>query len=233
MLIVASSAACSSPGEWGTGTGGTGETESALTSNQKTAYNFFISKGLQPYQAAGIVGNLMQESSVSPTSYQYGGGPGRGIAQWSAGGRWDSTPNDNMTWYANSRGLDRWSLGAQLDFIWYELTTFGKYGLGDLENASGVNSATIVFQDQFEICGSCAQGQRLAYAQQVYAEYGNGGGSSGSQGCWSGTYQQQVQNNVCIQSKFDGLWYQCDDGDWVDRWSDPTPCNGEYPYYYQ
>jgi hypothetical protein len=25
------------------------------------------------------------------------------------------------------------------------------------------------------------------------------------------------------------LWYQCSDGFWVDRWSDPDPCNGEYP----
>src|SRR5262245_13829644 len=113
MLIVLSG--CSAGGEDGVATG---ESEGALTSNQKTAYNFFISKGLEPYQAAAIVGNLIQESSVSPSSYQYGGGPGRGIAQWSAGGRWDTTPNDNMTWFASSRGLDKWSLGAQLDFIW-------------------------------------------------------------------------------------------------------------------
>jgi len=219
---------CSARSEWGVETG---ESESALTSTQKTAYNFFISKGLQPYQAAAIVGNLMQESSVDPHSYQYGGGPGRGIAQWSAGGRWDTTPNDNMTWFANSRGIDKWSLGAQLDFVWYELTTFGKYGLGALENASGVAAATVAFQDDFEICGSCAQSQRIAYAQKVLYELGQGGGTNGSQGCYSATYQQQVQNNVCIQSKFDGLWYQCDDGDWVDRWSDPTPCNGVYPYY--
>ena len=24
-------------------------------------------------------------------------------------------------------------------------------------------------------------------------------------------------------------WYQCSNGSWVDRWSDPDPCNGEYP----
>jgi len=42
---------------------------------------------------------------VIPTAVQYGGGPGRGIAQWSVGGRWDSSHNDNMTWYANAHGL--------------------------------------------------------------------------------------------------------------------------------
>src|SRR6185369_16747708 len=138
-LLIVASLGCSA-GEEGVATG---ESEGALTSNQKTAYNFFISKGLAPYQATAIVGNLMQESNVDPGAYQYGGGPGRGIAQWSAGGRWDTTPNDNMKWFASSRGLDKWSLGAQLDFVWYELTTFGKYGLGALENASGVGSATV------------------------------------------------------------------------------------------
>ncbi|MFX5562785.1 phage tail tip lysozyme, partial [Acinetobacter baumannii] len=85
------------------------------------------SKGLKNYQAAGIVGNLIQESSVNPNSIEYGGGPGRGIAQWSGGGRWDSSHNDNMVWYASQHGLSPWSLTAQLDFIWYELTTFGGY----------------------------------------------------------------------------------------------------------
>ena len=225
MLIVAG---CSSNTEWSTGTG---ESEGALTSNQKTAYDFFINKGLQPYQAAGIVGNLMQESSVDPSSYQYGGGPGRGIAQWSAGGRWDKSPNDNMAWFASTQGLDRWSLVAQLDFIWYELTTFGTYGLDALENASDVDGATVAFQDDFEVCGACDQTKRIEYARQVLSDYGAGGGTSGDQGCWSSTYDQQVQNDVCIQSKYDGLWYECDNGDWVDRWSDPTTCNGEYPYY--
>src|SRR5262249_23226747 len=99
----------------------------ALTANEKAAYGFFVAKGLKSYQAAGIVGNLMQESGVDPTVYQYGGGPGRGIAQWSAGGRWDSSGGDNAHWYAGKRGESVWSLNLQLEFIWYELTTFG-YG---------------------------------------------------------------------------------------------------------
>src|SRR4051812_26829508 len=59
--------------------------------NDKAAYDFFVAKGLTPFQAAGIVGNLDQESGVNPASVQFGGGPGRGIAQWSVGGRWDSS----------------------------------------------------------------------------------------------------------------------------------------------
>src|SRR4051794_15363078 len=52
--------------------------------NDKVAFDFFLGKGLTPIQAAGIIGNLDQESGMSPTISQYGGGPGRGIAQWSA-----------------------------------------------------------------------------------------------------------------------------------------------------
>ena len=70
-----------------------------LSGAEKTAYEFFVAKGLKNYEAAGIVGNLIQESSVNPTVSQFGGGPGRGIAQWSAGGRWDHDSGDNAVWY--------------------------------------------------------------------------------------------------------------------------------------
>ena len=67
----------------------TSSTEQDLSSNTHTAFNYFVAKGLTKRQSAGIVGNLLQESSMNPTIKQYGGGPGRGIAQWSGGGRWD------------------------------------------------------------------------------------------------------------------------------------------------
>jgi hypothetical protein len=35
--------------------------------------------------------------------------------------------------------------------------------------------------------------------------------------------------NACVQSKYDDAWYQCDDGAWVDRWTDPAACDGVYP----
>ena len=43
----------------------------ARANNTKTAYQFFVNKGLGKDQAAGIVGNLIQESSVDPNSIQY------------------------------------------------------------------------------------------------------------------------------------------------------------------
>ncbi|HTR49945.1 MAG TPA: phage tail tip lysozyme [Kofleriaceae bacterium] len=204
--------------------------EAAQQNNTKTAFNFFVSKGLTKDQSAGIVGNLMQESSVSPTAVEYGGGPGRGIAQWSVGGRWDTSHDDNVTWYASQHGLNRWALTTQLDFIWFELTSDG-YGYSSLKAATTVSAATIAFEDKYEICGECDQSKRISYAEQVLADYGGGGGGGGggAAGCYSDTLGRQMQANACVQSKYDDLWYQCDNGSWVDRWSDPTACNGVYP----
>jgi|GEM_PF-1378911 len=135
--------------------------------NDQTACNYFMAKGLQNFQAAGIVGNLDQESGVDPNAVQYGGGPGRGIAQWSVGGRWDTDASDNAVWYAGTTGQNVWSLQLQLDFIWYELTTFSGYGLGTLKASTNITDATVAFQNDFEGCGTCDQSQRIAYAQQV------------------------------------------------------------------
>ena len=139
------------PGDSDTGDGGANiMSEAALSSNEVNAFNYFISQGLTPVQSAGIVGNLMQESDVSPTVKEYGGGPGRGIAQWSVGGRWDTSSHDNVAWYAAQNGGSQLSLNTQLEFIWYELTNVG-YGYSQLEAATDVTTATLVFMKDYEI----------------------------------------------------------------------------------
>jgi hypothetical protein len=204
--------------------------EAALSSTEHTAFNYFVAKGLSHVQAAGVIGNLMQESSVNPSSIQYGGGPGRGIAQWSVGGRWDSDYHDNMAWYAAQHGLSRWSLNAQLDFTWYELATFHNYGLSELRASGTVSSATVEFQNRFEGCGLCDQSTRIRYAEQALSAYGGGGSSGGGgAGCYSHTLGRQVPDNTCVQSRADSLWYQCAGDHWVDRWTDPAACSSVHP----
>ena len=214
--------------------------EAALSSPEVSAFDYFVSKGLSQDQAAGIVGNLMQESNVIATAVEYDGGPGRGIAQWSVGGRWDTSSKDNVVWYAGQNGGNEWALQTQLDFIWYELTEIG-YGYSTLEASTTVSAATIAFEDKYEICGDCEQSQRISYAEEVLADAGgsssgsggsgSGSGSGGSGGatCYSGTLGKTMPANACVQSTYDDLWYQCDDGSWVDRWTDPTACDGVYP----
>ena len=150
--------------------GATGQSEDALDVNEQPAFDYFVGKGLTPFQAAGIVGNLVQESNVSPTSVQPGG-PGRGIAQWSVGGRWDHDANDNVVSYAAGKGDSATSLALQLDFIWYELTTFG-YGYNALRATTNITDATVIFQQDFEGCGTCDETNRINYAKAALAAYG-------------------------------------------------------------
>jgi hypothetical protein len=213
-------------------TGGEGDVGSSaegisISSNERTAYEFFVHKGLKSWQAAAIVGNLQQESDVEPTIAQYGGGPGRGIAQWSEGGRWNADRDDNVAWYAAREHQSEWSLNLQLEFIWYELETFPSYGLGTLRSAGNVTTATVAFQNDFEGCGACDETNRVTYAKDVLRAVGASGG--GNAGCYSNTKEREMPNNACVQSKYDDRWYQCDDGSWTDRWTDPAACDGVYP----
>jgi hypothetical protein len=150
--------------------------------NDQPAFEYFVDKGLTEVQAAGIVGNLDQESGVDPTIEQFGGGPGRGIAQWSVGGRWDTDPNDNVVDFAAASGREPKTLDVQLDFIWFELTTIG-YGYDDLKNATTVEAAVNAFMSKYEICGQCATTKRIQYANDVLAEFGGGSSEDAGGGC--------------------------------------------------
>ena len=100
--------------------------------NAEYAYNYFIVRfGLEPYQSAGIVGNLMHESGVDPVRVENQGQPGYitfssmaevtpgrgyGLAQWTTAGRQDNWRN-----YAAQQGRDPLSMDLQLDFLWDEI----------------------------------------------------------------------------------------------------------------
>jgi len=60
----------------------------SISSNVRSSYNYLISRGFNPAQASGIVGNLMAESGIGldPAAFNSaGGGQGAfGIAQWRA-----------------------------------------------------------------------------------------------------------------------------------------------------
>jgi hypothetical protein len=193
LAVAAVSAACSAPGEDAAGV----DREAASTfANDKTAYDYFRGKGLTNFQAAAVVGNLDQESGVNPTISQNGGGVGRGIAQWSAGARWDTTKGDNVMTFAAMQGQSATSLGLQLDFMWFELTMFPAYGLAELKASTTLNDATQVFEDKYEGCvyanfPECALPQRQKYAATVFAAYMNdpvmGGGAGAGSGGASGS----------------------------------------------
>ena len=139
----------------------------APNSAARTAFEFFVARGLAREQAAGIVGNLLQESSVNPSAVQ-AGGPGRGIAQWSAGARWNG-----LLRFARARHASPLALDIQLEFLWHELTTVPALGLGALRAQRSVAGAAGVFARSFEICGLCNQRRRVAFAEAVLRAFGD------------------------------------------------------------
>jgi hypothetical protein len=148
--------------------------------NQQQAFNYFVAKlSATPgtlsaaERAAAILGNLMQESGIDPASVQPGGA-GRGIAQWSAGGRWDHDEGDNLQDFANGRNMI--DLHIQLDFMWFEMTKASpwKNSLPALNGASTLGDATFQFMQKFEGAGDPRMTNRINYAKEILAKYGNG-----------------------------------------------------------
>ena len=113
---------------------------SDINGNIKTAFSFFIQKGLLPHQAAGIVGNLQAESGLNPKIYNKAekakgyAGYGRGIAQWS-----NSRVNDFKE-YVGVDVLDA-TLWQQLEFMWHEMEQRPAF-MEAIRKASNVKEAT-------------------------------------------------------------------------------------------
>lgn len=147
--------------------------------NIERSYNYFIGKQLTPHQAAGILGNLRQESgeAINPKSNQPNG-PGRGIAQWSEGGRWDHL----VRWAAKQKksdgsvGRDPEALDTQLDFIWYELTVVPRWKetLKPLRESKDYKEAVRVFLEKYEVAGDPRIERRYNLAAEVLEWYGGG-----------------------------------------------------------
>lgn len=138
--------------------------------NNEVAFNFFIDNGLTEDQSAGIGGNLVQESGdpINPKANQPGG-PGRGIAQWSEGERWET-----LVAYAEEQNKDPEDLCLQLDFLWYEFETTESAAFSAIKNTSDLRGAVEAFAYEFERCGVCEIETRVGYAEQWLTRYGGG-----------------------------------------------------------
>jgi len=121
-----------------------------VTDREQQAYNYFISQGYTPEQAAGIVGNLVNESALDPTAVNPNdAGLGRdseGIAQW------NRDRLTNLQGYAAAQGTDYRDFNTQLSFVDHELRGTGDYGGGsestaynNLQNASTASDAAVAF----------------------------------------------------------------------------------------
>jgi hypothetical protein len=135
-------------------------------SNKHIAFDYFVRRGFTKRQAAGIVGNLWHESGVNPRSRQIGGGPGRGIAQWSVGDRWDTLKR-----WARRRGKNPRSLRTQLDFIMREFRTTESRAFRGVKRTRTIRDATIAFEQLYERPGIAHTGRRLSLARRAFNRF--------------------------------------------------------------
>ncbi len=56
-----------------------------------------------------------------------------------------------------------------------------------------------------------------------------GGGSTAPSGCFSNTLNSHVDQHTCVQSRFDGQWYQCVDGGWRVGRATFGACSSDHP----
>jgi hypothetical protein len=138
-------------------------TSTAPTSVGKNAGGLvktLVAQGLTPIAAAGVVGNLQQESSLNP------GAPGGGLAQW-IGSRYD-----DLVSYASAHGLSPASASAQIGYLISDLT--GNYAstLSAMNAASTPAEAAAIFSNEYERPGTPDLSNRQNYAQAAYTAAG-------------------------------------------------------------
>jgi hypothetical protein len=186
--------------------------------NQQKAFNFFVQNGYTKEQAAGIVGNMISESSVEPGRKQ-GTAPGTvtkpadvlgysggwGIVQW--------TPASKMINPSRDAGVGDdviGSLAYQLDFLHKQLLgkpPLSEKAAGDaVKAATSVDAAAVAFGGQFERFAGYENPNNPRYAERkANAEHvlntfggsapatGKGGDASGC-GAGSGNIAQVAKN---------------------------------------
>jgi hypothetical protein len=169
--------------------------------NVQEAFNWLVLQGLTADQAAGIVGNMIEESAgVNPEEVQGGGtnpdpaaagGGGWGIVQW--------TPGAKVETIATTVGLDGSQssvdqLSTQLQIVWDEMegkdtneqaniltqpavTPEGTFPA--IKSGTTLKDSVDAFLYGFEKAGAPAEAARLADAEQVIKQYGGSAPTGG------------------------------------------------------
>lgn len=175
-------------------------------SNAERIWNFLISKGLNPFGVAGLMGNLDRESGLSPINLQNNyekllgftddtyttsvdngdyqnfvyDKAGYGIAQWTYWSR-----KQNLQKYAQEKGTSIGDLEMQLEFLMKELSSGYKSVLNVLKTATSVFQASNAVLLNFEKPanqGSSVQKERAESGQKFYDKYVSGKGGTSIMG---------------------------------------------------
>jgi uncharacterized protein YabE (DUF348 family) len=124
--------------------------------NETITWGFLMANGFTRQQAAGIMGNLMQEHgfNTSDTSGGYG------LVQWTGGRRSELM---SMPYPEN--------IYTQLNFLMHELNTSYAGVQNDIKAYDSLENSVSVFQNKFERCGICMESQRIQFARNILASH--------------------------------------------------------------
>ncbi|WP_213881198.1 phage tail tip lysozyme [Pseudomonas sp. dw_358] len=138
-----------------------GAHDTRLTAKRDQYLKFFTDNGYSQTQAAGIVGNLMSESSLNASAVSPDGGA-IGLAQWRG-----SRQKDFKEFFGGD--LKGSSETDQLNFILYELQNKEKSANSALLKTSTAADAASVFRNMYERPGESQEDEarRILYANQA------------------------------------------------------------------
>jgi hypothetical protein len=113
----------------------------------KFCVRWFVHSGLSLEGACAMVGNLWRESYLNPYQKQIETGPGRGLAQWTLGDRWDTYMNTFFSKFKAShsslRYMNPYHIEPQLAFVMYELKTTYRGVYNTLISSGDIEGKTI------------------------------------------------------------------------------------------
>lgn len=156
------------------------------SSAAQQVFNYLKRKGATNAGAAGVVGNLMQESgggtyNLNPKADN---GSHRGIAQWDKADRWPKL----VTYASTLPGKPSPdSIKAQRAYLWKEMEE--NYGplLATIKTTSDEKKAAAQFEADFERSGGSALDSRKKYAEKALNDFGDASPADASAAAASGT----------------------------------------------
>lgn len=219
------------PDSCATGAGDGSSAEVVEGDNLKTILLYYTkTRGLSLAQAAGIAGNMKQESGFDPTIIQGGAKApdnyvlvpdvGFGLIQWTSPGR-----QKNLMAYAKETDRKITDITMQLDFAWKEMTGSYKHTIEALKKATDPVEAAIIVHGPpnpgFEASNDSQAdvrkvrgGNAKRYYDQFKGEIADGAGSTasgdatseGGGGCGGGDSSEFSADGFIIYDQCDTRW---------------------------
>lgn len=178
-------------GKFGRGAGGAGP----------QLLQMLMQLGFNKIASCGILGNMMQESRLTPNIVEGGGtapeitvngSTGYGLCQWTDAGR-----QQGLVDFAKANGKSTSDPGVQCSYIAQECNNMGL--TNQLNSCSSASDAAFLFHKDYEISNDSRDAiqQRLDWAEEAYANDGAIAGSNGnvSSGGVVGTSSKGGANN--------------------------------------